>query len=83
AALSTSIYCSFSTGVNARSAKVQDRIRAVPDDRVLIESDLHDASMVDKAMRDACEMVAGAKEWTVMEAGEKTGNNAKAFLAHF
>ncbi|KAJ3129098.1 hypothetical protein HK101_005297, partial [Irineochytrium annulatum] len=41
--ISSRFYFSFSTGVNGRNAdKTYERIRAIPDDRVLIESDLHD-----------------------------------------
>lgn len=73
-------YFSFSIGVNARSPKAFDRIRAVPEDRILIESDLHDASGIDSAMLEACKFVATAKGWTLLETAEQIGKNAAEFL---
>ncbi|TPX56008.1 hypothetical protein PhCBS80983_g04868 [Powellomyces hirtus] len=73
-------YFSFSTGVNGRSPKTTDHIRAVPDDRILIESDLHDAQQIDAAVNDACRMVAEAKGWTMKETAERTRRNAERFL---
>ncbi|KAI8820690.1 uncharacterized protein EV422DRAFT_529768 [Fimicolochytrium jonesii] len=74
------MYFSFSAGVNGRSPKAMERIRAVPDDRVLLESDTHDARIVDAAMEDACRLVAAAKGWTIEETAETTGRNARRFL---
>ncbi|KAJ3177256.1 hypothetical protein HDU87_004507 [Geranomyces variabilis] len=74
------LWFSFSTGVNGRSPKTPERIRAVPDNRVLIESDLHDAELIDAALWDACRMVADAKGWSMLETAERTRRNAKEFL---
>ncbi|KAI9354372.1 TatD related DNase-domain-containing protein [Zopfochytrium polystomum] len=77
-------YFSFSTVVNARSAdaeKTRARIAAVPDDRILIESDLHDARLIDDACVAACRLVAGAKGWSLADTARRTAENAARFLA--
>ncbi|KAI8587421.1 hypothetical protein BDZ88DRAFT_425385 [Geranomyces variabilis] len=74
------LWFSFSTGVNGRSPKTPERIRAVPDNRILIESDLHDAALIDAALWDACRMVADAKGWSMLETAERTRRNAEEFL---
>ncbi|KAJ3153788.1 hypothetical protein HDU86_005121 [Geranomyces michiganensis] len=76
------LWFSFSTGVNGNSPKTPERIRAVPDNRVLIESDLHDADMIDAALYGACQMVADAKGWTLRETAERTKRNAEEFLGN-
>ncbi|KAJ3108854.1 hypothetical protein HDU97_010126 [Phlyctochytrium planicorne] len=81
APISSRFYFSFSTVVNGRSLqKTMEKIRAIPDDRILIESDLHDSEMVDDACLQACKMVAEAKGWSPRDAAEKTGANAREFL---
>ncbi|KAI8808690.1 hypothetical protein BJ742DRAFT_278015 [Cladochytrium replicatum] len=70
----------FSTVVSGRSADVMERIRAVPDDRLLLESDLYGPSLVDEAMINVLSIVAQAKGWSELEAATKTFNNAEEFL---
>ncbi len=48
--LGNRFYFSFSAFVNSRSNKMMDRIRCVPPDVILLESDLHDIRLVDDAM---------------------------------
>ncbi|KAJ3217416.1 hypothetical protein HDU67_007999 [Dinochytrium kinnereticum] len=75
-------YFSFSYVVNARSMqKTEEKIRMIPDDRILIESDLHDSELIEDACIQACEMVASAKGWSMPETIGRTGANAKAFLS--
>ncbi|KAJ3048722.1 hypothetical protein HK097_010260 [Rhizophlyctis rosea] len=74
------IFFSFSHAINTRSAKFADRIKAVPDDRILIESDLHDASLVDRAMWEGLKMVAGVKGWTLEECVERVKGNVEEYL---
>ena len=82
--VSRRFYFSFSRAVNCRTAcdehKTLERIACVPDDRVLIESDLHDMKHIDAACLSACEMVARAKGWASCEAARLTGQNARSFL---
>lgn len=77
---SSTFYFSISTGLNTRSLKCDARIQAVPDDRVLLESDLHDAVLVDNAMWGACALVGKAKGWGLEETAERTVRNAAMFL---
>ncbi|KAJ3035410.1 hypothetical protein HDV00_004008 [Rhizophlyctis rosea] len=77
---SSRIFFSFSAAINSRSAKCHDRIVAVPDDRILIESDLHDASMVDDAMWAGLKMVAEAKGWALEETVERVEKNVEEYL---
>jgi Tat protein secretion system quality control protein TatD with DNase activity len=81
--VSSRFYFSFSKVVNGRStlvSKTHERIRAVPDDRILIESDLHDAGVVNDACVSAAQLVAEAKGWSVGETILKTEENAARFL---
>ncbi|KAJ3232393.1 hypothetical protein HDU78_007174 [Chytriomyces hyalinus] len=80
--VSSRFYFSFSHFVNGRMAfeKLQQRIAQVPDDRILIESDLNDPKVVDEACFKALEMVANAKGWSLDEATKRVGANAARFL---
>ncbi|KAI9101272.1 TatD family [Phlyctochytrium arcticum] len=73
-------YFSFSLAINGRSNKMTERVRAVPDDRILLETDLHDIAQVDTAMLESCRMVAEAKGWSMGETVTQTNKNAKEFL---
>ena len=53
---------------------------AVPDDRVLVESDVEDFSVARDATCRAVRLVAGAKSWTLVEAAARTAANARAWL---
>ncbi|KAJ3311334.1 hypothetical protein HDV04_004142 [Boothiomyces sp. JEL0838] len=57
-------YFSFSHFVNARSPKTIDKIKGIPDNRILIESDIYDTVMVDDAMKKIVGLVSEAKGWT-------------------
>ncbi|KAJ3001819.1 hypothetical protein HKX48_002663 [Thoreauomyces humboldtii] len=74
------MFFSFSAGVNGRSGKTEERIRAAPDDRICIESDFHDAERIDEAMGQACRMVASAKGWSMEETVERTATNTRLYL---
>ncbi|KAJ3319019.1 hypothetical protein HDV06_006771 [Boothiomyces sp. JEL0866] len=73
-------YFSFSHFVNARSPKSLEKINGIPDDRILIESDIHDTSMVDEAMEKIITLVASAKGWSVEETVNLTTQNTIEFL---
>eukprot|EP00842_Homolaphlyctis_polyrhiza_P006979 jgi/Hompol1/870/HPOL_004033-RA len=73
-------FFSFSSVVNARSSKFDERVLAVPDDRILLESDIHDATAVDQQMANICQAVATIRGWTLAETVERSTRNAEAFL---
>ncbi|KAJ3189431.1 hypothetical protein HDU85_003061 [Gaertneriomyces sp. JEL0708] len=75
-------YFSFSSAINSRSPKTLSRIRCVPDNRILIESDLHDPAGMDAQIWKSCELVAEAKGWSMMECAQKVAKNVRELLNH-
>lgn len=74
------LYFSFSTAINMKTpAKMLARIGAVPDDKLLIESDQVSASAVDDGLEAIVQAIADAKGWTVDEAIDRTWRNFQAF----
>lgn len=79
------IYFSFSTAVNCgtesgcqRTAEV---IAACPNDRILVESDLHTAGpAMDASLEDIYRRVCAVKKWTLAEGVERIGRNYDAFI---
>lgn len=76
----STFYFSHSIVINSRSPSFEDRIRATPDDRLLIESDYDRPSMVDEMVLEMCKVVARVKGWTLQEAAIKTRENLERFL---
>eukprot|EP00741_Cyanophora_paradoxa_P007896 tig00001224_g7639.t1 len=74
-------YFSFSEALNGRSGKGAAAVAAVPDDRLLIESDLHRTPAIDPAMAGSLRLVAEAKGWSLAEAARRTRENAERFFA--
>lgn len=74
-------YFSFSHLVNARSPKVEKRIEWVPEDRILIESDVHDTVHVKENLQRVVEMVSRAGQWSIPDTIARTRRNAERFLA--
>lgn len=79
------VYVSFSTAVNlsteAVRSKVDDVIRAVPDDRILVESDLHRAGEeMDGMLENMYRHVCAAKGWELEEGVTRIGRNYEAFI---
>ncbi|KAI9152421.1 Cut9-interacting protein scn1 [Blastocladiella emersonii ATCC 22665] len=74
------LYFSFSVVVNARSPKFAARIAACPDDRILIESDVHRADSVDGYMDQVLTVVADAKGWSLDDTAARTTENAVRFF---
>ncbi|ORY65018.1 Cut9-interacting protein scn1 [Pseudomassariella vexata] len=77
------VYFSFSTAVNWNSSsdKLKDVIRAVPDDRILIESDLHIAGeQMDQALEDVCRKICSIKGWELRDGIGKLAKNWKWFV---
>lgn len=73
-------YFSFSTIVNARSPKMSAKIQSIPADRILLESDEHDISLVDSGMEKVLQMVSEYRGWTVEETARQVQLNTRAFL---
>ncbi|KAL1893168.1 Cut9-interacting protein scn1 [Sporothrix stenoceras] len=79
------IYFSFSTAVNCSTEsgcqRTAEVIAACPDDRILLESDLHTAGPVmDKLLEDIYRRVCAIKKWTLAEGVERIAQNYDAFI---
>lgn len=78
------IYFSFSTAINfsnASSAKVTNVIKAVPDDRILIESDLHCAGeRMDELLEEVVRRVCEIKEWSLRDGAQQLKQNWIKFV---
>lgn len=78
------VYFSFSTVVNfsgPSSKRVAEVIKTLPDDRILIESDLHTAGqqmddLLEEVTRQICEM----RGWTLLDGVRRLGENWKRFV---
>ncbi|KAJ1831935.1 Cut9-interacting protein scn1 [Coemansia sp. RSA 2711] len=75
------IYVSFSSFVNGRNrAKSVACIQQVPSDRLLVESDLHDATTAAAALDEATALVAEARGWSLVDAKTQLRANSRAFF---
>lgn len=74
-------YFGFSSVINLRSPKTRSVIEAVPDDRLLLESDLCDPTHAEDELRIMLAIIADIKGWTVKEAARRTRENAARFFA--
>ncbi|KAF9959876.1 hypothetical protein BGZ65_013009 [Modicella reniformis] len=76
------IFFSFSIVINGRlqEQKLKELIMAVPEDRLLIESDHHSHSQVDSLLVEMVQRVAQIRGWTVEETVEKTAQNWHRFV---
>jgi Tat protein secretion system quality control protein TatD with DNase activity len=82
------IFASFSTAINLSDAMdeedtpqaFQDIIKTVPDDMLLVESDLHTAGEeMDRRLEDIIRRICGIKGWGLEEGVTKLGRNWEAF----
>ncbi|KAK8060500.1 Metallo-dependent hydrolase [Apiospora saccharicola] len=84
------IFFSFSVAINwvpeagaeaDKNKKTADAIRTAPDDRILVESDLHTAGpRMDQALEDACRLVCEIKGWPLREGLERLARNWRHFV---
>lgn len=73
------IYFSFSTTINARLNRLEDLIRAVPDDRLLVESDYNDVRGSEARIWEILGVVCEAKGWSEERARSVIADNWKRF----
>jgi Tat protein secretion system quality control protein TatD with DNase activity len=79
------VFFSFSTTINAWSdssdGKVEAAVKAVPPDRLLVESDLHTAGDdMDRYLEDAIRKICSVRQWTLEEGVTQLGRNWKRFV---
>lgn len=74
------VYFSFSNCINSRYDRWVDVIAAVPDDRLLVESDFHDAAHIDDEIASGMQTIARVKGWTTAHAAEQLALNTSRFL---
>ncbi|KAI5358286.1 putative TatD family, metal-dependent hydrolase [Septoria linicola] len=79
------VFFSFSTTINAwtedgKEGKVEAAVRAVPDERILIESDLHTAGeRMDQYLEEAVRKICEVKGWELANGVKKLGANWRSF----
>jgi Tat protein secretion system quality control protein TatD with DNase activity len=76
------VFFSFSTVINARyGQKLLDLIVAVPDDRILIESDWHCEGQVRRnKVHEIAGVIIHIKNWSIEEGIEILERNFRAFI---
>jgi len=90
APLGVELYFGFSHTVNVEMNKhnntqkrrdaLYDAIAAVPDDRILVESDVDDLESARLATDRAVALVAAVKGWSLADTAKRTSKNALAWL---
>lgn len=82
------IFASFSTAINLSDAldeetpaEFEEMIKTVPDEMLLVESDLHTAGdEMDRRLEDIVRRICKIKEWGLEEGVERLGKNWKEFV---
>ncbi|CAG8714782.1 10396_t:CDS:2 [Acaulospora morrowiae] len=78
--LPVQVYFSFSIVINERYSRLPDLIKAVPEDRLLIESDFHSPVGLDDLMERIVKLVSNVKGWTPEFTVEKCKENFSRFI---
>lgn len=84
-AVPADVYFSLSTAVNLSTPPAVERfneaVREIPDDRILVESDLHSAGeQMDAALEDMYRRVCEGKGWELRDGVERIGRNYETFV---
>lgn len=83
-AIPVDIFFSFSTAINFSSggvSKAEAAIQAVPDGKLLVESDLHTAGpRMDRHLEDIVRLICNIKGWDVENGTIQLGQNWKRFI---
>ncbi|KAI8888393.1 Metallo-dependent hydrolase, partial [Backusella circina FSU 941] len=76
------VFISFSVAINARltPSKLADLIRAVPEDRLILESDLNTSKGLDMAMVEMARIVAEVRSWSLEKVVKTTYENWLRFV---
>lgn len=80
------VYFSFSsvinfTGSSASSRRVSDVIKALPEDRVLVESDLHTAGpQMDELLEQAASQICEIRGWELRRGVQQLADNWRRFV---
>ncbi|KAF8983146.1 hypothetical protein BGZ46_010811 [Entomortierella lignicola] len=76
------IFFSFSILINGRlqDRKLKELILAVPEDRLLIESDHHSHVQVDNLLVEMVHKIAEIRQWTIEDTVNKTARNWNRFV---
>eukprot|EP00775_Hariotina_reticulata_P009067 gene9067-9237_t len=77
-------YFSFSHAINNVKTpdKLAARIAAVPDDRILVESDQVSPLVIEDGMLHICQVVASVKGWSLQHAEQQLSANFGNFYGH-
>jgi len=78
----STVYFSFSTVINARyGQKLLDLISAIPDDRILIESDWHSEGPIRRSqLHDIARLIIHQKNWSIEQGVETLEQNFFKFV---
>lgn len=78
------VFVSFSTVINfstAGAAKAEEVIKWLPEDKILIESDIHTAGdRMDELLEDIARKVCRVRGWSLEDGVRKLGQNWKQFV---